>query len=213
MRNRRKPCLLFGSVVLLLVTSVIESSAQAQEPGSAFYDVSITGDEIYSYNALRFKGDFLLLESSAGKLALGRTTAGVTVVIILDPGTLHLEAPEAVQAQFRSVFGSYPLDAPFNTVYLRLNPKEFDATLGKLELTRVPDDAALKKAQEIFDQRFAMSYHAGPKAILPQQRTRVADIDLAGIGMVCLEEGYWLRVNKMSPFGRVYPRDFVNPKK
>lgn len=212
MKHRRKPCLR-GSLTLLLLLAAVESSAPGQAPGSAFYDVAITAEDIYSYNALKFKGDFLLLESPSGKLALGRTSEGVTVVIILDPGTLHLEAPEAVQEQFKTVFGGYPLDSRFNTVYLRLHPKEYDATFGKLEMTRVSDDAALKKAQEIFDQRFAMSYHAGPKAILPQQRTRVADIDLPEIGLVCLEEGYWLRVNRMSPFGKVYPRDFVNPKK
>lgn len=213
MKNTLGQWLLSGAALLSLPLAAGESRTQVQSPTSAFYDLRITAEELYSYNALSFKGDFLLLESPTGKLALGRTSAGVTVVIILSPGTVHLEAPEPVQEQFKNVFGSHPLDAPFTTAYMRLNPKDFEATLGKLELTRVSDEAALKQAQGVFDERFPMSYHAGPQAILPPQRTRVVDIDLTGVGLVCVEEGYWLRLNRMSPFGKVYPRDFVNPKK
>jgi len=40
---------------------------------------------------------------------------------------------------------------------------------GKQTLTKSPDDAALAKAKEIYDQRFLTSYHAGPRAILLRQ--------------------------------------------
>lgn len=213
MKHTRTQCLLSIFAALLMLPQTVDSRVQTPSPSAAFYDVAITGDEIYSYSGLKWKGDFCSIESAEGRLALGRTTAGVTVVILLSPGAIHLEAPEGAQEKFKEVFGGHPLDAQFNTLFMRLHPKDFDATIGKLELTRVSDAEALQRASGVFDERFPMSYHAGPKAILPPQRTRVLDVDLAEIGLVCVEEGYWLRVNRMSPFGKVYPRDFVNPKK
>jgi hypothetical protein len=81
----------------------------AQEPQPAqFFDVQVSKDEIYSYTNLKFSGDFTKFESSKGFVALGRTTAGVTILMVLGEGTANIEAPEAVQEKFKTVFGTYP---------------------------------------------------------------------------------------------------------
>lgn len=185
----------------------------AQEPkASQFYDVQVSKDEIYSYSGLKFTGDYTRFESPKGFAALGRTEAGVTVLMVLGDGTATIEAPEAVQEKFKTVLGAYPLRIAFKTLYMRLHPKEFDETLSKQLQTKVADEAALTAAKQLFDERFIASWHAGAKAMLPPYKTRVIEFHTTDHGLVGTEEGYWLTLRKYSPYGSIYPRDFVNPK-
>ncbi len=186
--------------------------AQEQTTGK-FYDVQVSKDEIYSYNNLKFTGDFATFESPKGFLALGRTEVGVTVVMVLGDGTVSIEAPDAVQEKFKTVFGAYPLKTAFKTIFMRLNPKEYEEVFGKLPITKVADEGAFTTAKQIFDERFINSYHAGTKALLPPYKTRVIEFNTADHGLVWTEEGYWLTLRRYTPsFATVYPRDFLNPK-
>ncbi len=186
--------------------------AQETPQEKKFFEVKITKEEIYSYNNLKFAGDFTSFESPSGNLALGRTEAGVTVLIIMSPGTLTIEAPEPGQEKFKTVFGGYPLKAKFNSLYMRLHPKEFDDHFGGAKWAKSNDDSAFNKAKELFDQKFLGSYHAGPLAMFPQPKTRFLDFEIADFGQVVNEEGYWLILRRFSPYGSVYPPKFVNPK-
>ncbi len=200
------------SLVLALLLGV--SGAAAQEPAQEkkFFEAKITKDEIYSYKDLKFTGDFTSFQSPAGNLVLGRTEVGVTIVIVLGGGTLSVEAPEAVQEKFKAVFGMYPLKTKFTSLYMRIHPKEYEEYFGALALVKSADEAALKKAQELYDQKFLGSFHAGPLAILPPPKTRVMDFETPDFGQVYDEEGYWLILRRLSPYGSVYPSRFVNPK-
>ena len=159
-----------GATSLVLALLLRASGAAAQEPAQEkkFFEAKITKDEIYGYKDLKFTGDFTSFQSPAGNLALGRAEVGVTVVIVLGDGTLSVEAPEAVQEKFKAVFGMYPLKTKFTSLYMRLHPKEYEEFFGALALVKAPDEAALKKAQELYDQKFLGSFHAGPLAILPR---------------------------------------------
>jgi hypothetical protein len=199
-------------VWLALLLAVPWAPAQEPPQEKKFFDVKIVKDEIYTYKDLNFAGDFTSFESPAGNIALGRTEAGVTLVIVLGDGSLSIEAPEAAQPKFKEVFGAHPLRAKFTSLYMRLHPKEFEESFGKLSLTKSADEAALKKAQEIYDRKFLSSYHAGPQAILPPPRTRVMDFETVELGQIFNEEGYWLTLRRVSPYGTVYARSFVNPK-
>src|SRR3974377_151439 len=154
---------------LLALALLPTTPARAQDTAqkSSFYEVQMTKDEVYSYTNLKFKGDYTSFESPAGIIVLGKTEIGVTVVIVLGGGTMAIEAPDAVQEKFKTVFGMYPLNAKFKTLYMRINPKEYAETFGKQSLAKSGDEAALAKAKELFDLRFLASYHAGPRAILP----------------------------------------------
>ena len=113
----------------------------------------------------------------------------------------------------KTVFGSYPLKANFKSVYVRLSPKEYEETFGKLEMTKYADEDAFKQAKEIFDQKFLGSYHAGPKAMLPDYRFRRMEFDTEAQGWVVDWEHYWLDLFRVSPFAKIYPANFVNPRK
>jgi len=196
----------------LALSSILPPQPQDTQQKTSFYDVQLTKDEIYTYADLQFKGDYTSFESKSGIIALGRTEAGVTVAIVLGTGTVNIEAPEAGQAKFKTIFGAYPLKTSFKSIYIRIHPKEFDSTLGKITLTKTGDEAALAKAKELFDLKFLGSYHAGPRAILPPEKTRVFDFDTDEFGQLHNEEGYWLRLRRISPYGSVYPTGYVNPK-
>ncbi len=204
--------LLHLPLAALALSSIMPPQAQEATQKAAFYDVQLTKDEVYTYTNLKFKGDYISFESASGAIALGRTEVGVTVVVVLGTGTVNIEAPEAGQEKFKAVFGKYPLNASFKSLYIRIHPKEFDSTLGKLVLTKTGDEAVLTKAKELFDLKFLGSYHAGPRAILPPEKTRVLDFDTDEFGQIHNEEGYWLKLRRTSPYGSVYPANFVNPK-
>jgi len=205
---------LFLAAILVAPLAAARVTALLQEPGqqSNFFAVTLGPEEIYKYTDLRFTGDYSSFESPSGALALGRTEAGVTVMIVLGGGTLSLDAPEAGQQKFTEVFKAHPLKTPFKTIYLRLNPKEFDETFAKQELVKSPDEQALAAAKQIYADRFLTSFHAGDKAIFPPYKTRVLDVETDEFGMITYEEGYWMRLRRLSPYASVYPRDFVNPK-
>jgi hypothetical protein len=172
----------------------------------------MTKDEVFTYTNLKFKGDYTSFESPSGSVVLGKTEMGITIVIVIGGGTLAIDAPEAGREKFKTIFGRYPLTTNFKTLYLRLSPKEYDSTLGKAALTKSGDEAALAKAKEIYDLKFLGSYHAGPRAILPPDKARVFEFDSDEFGQISNEEGYWLKLRRISPYGSVYPANFVNPK-
>jgi hypothetical protein len=196
-----------GILLLLLLTTVLVA-----QDTSNFYEVDITKSEFYSYTDLKFAGDYTSFRSAAGHLALGRTEAGVTILIVVGDGTLNITAPEAGVEKFKTVFGNYPMEANFTSIYMRLHPKEFEEVFGKLSLKKAPDDSSFTKAKELFDQDFVGSYHAGPKALLPPYRTRHFEFETKEFGQITNEEGYWLTLRRLSPYGSVYAARFVNPK-
>jgi hypothetical protein len=197
------------SLVLLPTVAAVAQDAPAQ---TTFFDVQLTREEIYKYENLKIAGDYTTIQSPSGLVALGKTEAGVTLLVIVGTGTATFDAPEPVREKFKTVFGQYPLKTTFSTVYVRINPKEYQEIFGKMTLTKAPDDAALAKAKELFDLKFLASYHAGPKAILPPYKTRVFEFDTPEIGQISNEEGYWITLRKVSPYGSVYPSRFINPK-
>ena len=196
-----------GILLLLLLAAVLVA-----QDTSNFYEVDITKSEFYSYTDLKFTGDYTSFQSAAGHLALGRTEAGVTVLIIVGDGTLNITTPEAGVEKFKAVFANYPMAANFTSIYMRLHPKEYEEVFGKLSLTKTPDDSSFAKARELFDQDFVGSYHAGPKALLPPYKTRHFEIETKEFGQITNEEGYWLILRRISPYGSVYASRFVNPK-
>ncbi len=201
----------YTALVIALLIPAAPLIAQGTGQQTGFYDVQITKEEIYTYSNLKFAGDYSSIQSPTGSLALGKTDAGVTIVILIGAGDVTIQSPDTVQEKFNTVFGAYPLKTSFKSLYMRLNPKEYDETLGKLNLVKAPNDDVLAKAKELYDLKFLASYHAGPRAIFPPYKTRVFDFD-TDLGQITYEEGYWLRLIRVAPYGKVYPSNFVNPK-
>jgi hypothetical protein len=201
-----------GIVAAALLLCMSAASAQEQvQPKVAFYDVQMSKDEIYSYKNLKFTGDYFSFESPSGFLALGNTELGVTVLIVLGPGNMSIESPEPFQEKIKAALNAYPLKMPFKSLYMRLNPKEYEETIGKLELVKSGSEENLAKAKELYDQKFLASYHAGQKALLPNYKTRRMEFETE-TGWIVYDEGYWLTLFRASPYAKIYPSNTVNPK-
>jgi len=186
--------------------------AQETPQEKKFFEVKITKDEVYSYNGIKFAGDYTSWESPSGQLALGRTEGGVTILVVLGGGTLQIEAPEAAQEKFKEVFGSYPLKTKFNTLYMRIHPKEIEEIFDHSKWAKSNDEEAFTKSKALVDEKFLGSYHAGPLAIFPPYKTRFMDFDTPDHGQIVNEEGYWLILRRFAPYKSVYPPKFVNAK-
>jgi hypothetical protein len=196
-----------------LVVMIVPALLIARQPQSPkFYDVQVSKEEMYSYSNLKFKGDYAAFESPKGFVSLCRTEEGVTIVMVLGEGTVTIEAPEAVQEKFKTVFGAHPLKTNFKKLYLRLHPKEYEEAFGRQPLQKIMDEGAFTAAKQLFEESFMRSYHAGAKALIPPQKTRVMEFTTPDHGLIATEEGYWVTLRKYSPYASVYPRDFVNPK-
>jgi hypothetical protein len=200
-------------LALLLLLAGIRAAAQEQVDLKKFYEVKLVKEEVYAYRDLRFVGDYTTWQSPAGNLVLGRTEVGVTLAIVLGEGMVTFEAAEPARAKCEQVFAGHPVMAKFTTLYMRLNPKEYEETLGKAQLTRTGDEAVLKQAQEIYDVKFLGSFHAGALAIIPPEKTRFMDFTTVEFGQVQSQEGYWVSLRRLSPYGSVYPPNYVNKKK
>lgn len=199
------------AILMIVLWSSFLLSQDSQ--GSKFYDVQVSKDEIYEYANLSFRGDFTSFDSPKGFLALCKTEEGVTVVMMLGEGSVTFQAPEQVQDKFKEVLGAHPARTTFKTLFMRIHPKEYGETIGKLSLNKVSNEDAFASAKGLFEDSFMrIPYHAGAKAILPPYKTRVMEFVTPDHGKVWSEEGYWLVLRKYSPYGSVYPRDFVNPK-
>jgi hypothetical protein len=206
---------LLGAGIIIAAILVANMPVMAQDPAqskSNFYDVQLSKDEIYSYKNLRFTGDYFSLESASGFLALGHTEAGVTIVILLGLGNVTIETTQEFQEKFKTTFSAHPLRTSFKTVYMRLNPKEYAETIGKQELAKSASEETLTKAKEVYDLKFLASYHAGPKALLPDYKTRRAEFETDAHGWVVYDEGYWLTLFRVSPYAKIYPTGTLNPK-
>jgi hypothetical protein len=201
-----------GIVAAALPLFMSATSAQEQvQPKVAFYDVQMSKDDIYSYKNLKFTGDYFSFESPSGFLALGNTEVGVTIVTLIGAGTMNIETLEPFQEKIKTAFSTYPLKMPFKSIYMRLNPKEYAETIGKLELVKSGSEENLAKAKEIYDQKFLASYHAGQKALIPNYRTRRMEFD-TDTGWIVYDEGYWLTLFRASPYTKIYPSNTINPK-
>lgn len=198
------------AAILILVTSL---SARGQEPTkTVFFDVQLSKDEIYTYKNLTFSGDYFTLQSDAGFLALGKTEAGVTIVILLGAGNLSIETLGDFQEKFKTTFTAHPLKTSFKTIYMRLSPREYAETIGKLALAKSPSEETYTKAKEVYDLKFLASYHAGPKALLPEYKTRRVECETDAHGWIVYDEGYWLTLFRLTPYAKIYPTNTINPK-
>jgi len=202
-----------GMIVLaLFVPAALVLSQEQVDQKTSFYDVQISKDQLFSYKNLKFTGDYTSFESASGFVLVGKTDAGNTVAVVVGAGNATIDAPEAHQEKIKTVFGMLPVKMSFKSIYIRMSPKEYAETLGKVELAKAADDDAFNKAKEIYDLKFLGSYHAGPKAMLPPYKTRVMEFDTDAFGWIYNEEGYWLKLRKVSPYASIYPANFVNPK-
>lgn len=211
-KAKYRPMILgFAPLVLVAALSlpVTAQSPDQEQQEKKFYPVSV--DEVYAFDSFTYKGDYVELTASKGHMVLGKTEVGVTVVILLASGEFKMTAAPQFEDKMKDAFGNHPAVGKFQSVYMRVTPKDFEEMIKTQKLTKVNDEAALNRGKEIFKEKFYGSWHAGDLAIIPPERTVFMDLATDDFGQVIVEEGYWLITRRTFPYKSVYPRNFENP--
>jgi hypothetical protein len=100
------------------------------------------------------------LELPAGNVFVAETPEGVTALVLRGRGTMRFEprAP-AERGQVRIFGGSDALIAPFDSVFVRVNPFEFERRVSPGALSpRAVEAGELRRAQAIFEDHIAQTF-------------------------------------------------------
>ena len=129
----------------------------------------------------------------SGSVFVAQVDTGVTGVVLLGRGDMHFHPkPETEKTQVRIFCGSETLDTPFTSVYLRMDPGDFEQVIDAGRLMTVPvDPRELKRADEVFKQDFRKSYHlnlgdlsGGDWSLLPGSSNIVAEVHTRRFGIL-----------------------------
>ncbi len=193
----------------LALAAALAPAADQEE--KKYFEVTL--DELYAFEKLNYNGELVTLSAEKGFLMPGKTEVGITLAIVLAPGTFTLTALPGYEDKLKEAFGSYPVTGKFKQVYMRLNPKDYEQMVKDLTLVKSQDQAILEQSKAIYSEKFYGSYHAGELALIPAEGDSYIDIESEQFGQVIIKEGYWPETTRRFPFKRIYPRDLENPKR
>ncbi len=120
-----------------------------------------------------------------GQVFVAETTEGVTALVLIGDGVMRFSpAPKEERGQVHIFAGADVLDAAFTAAFVRLNPYEFDALVGRDTLALSARDArGFRRAREIFDADVSNSFSLDLSdlsrdtwSLLPQPGDFVAEV-------------------------------------
>jgi hypothetical protein len=115
-----------------------------------------------------------------------QTDDGVTGVVLVGRGEMQFQpAPPAERGQLRIFSGRETLNAQFETAFIRLNPSDYRAQVGALNLPAAPIDArAVRRAESVFERLAPKSFLVDLRDLssdewflLPPNKDFVAEVD------------------------------------
>jgi hypothetical protein len=139
----------------------------------------------YAAKNLVLRSVDLEISLPVGQVFVAETPEGVTALVLLGDGVMRFTpAPKEERGQVRIFSGADALDAAFTAAFVRINPYEFDALVGKDTLVADTRDArAFRRAQEIFDADVSNSFSLDLSdlsretwSLLPQPGDFVAEV-------------------------------------
>jgi Peptidase family M1 domain len=116
------------------------------------YRLSLNPNKQYAAHDLKISVEDLDLTLSAGTVFIAEVDAGVTGLVLSGKGTLRFH-PEPVteKGQVKIFCGSDVLESTFDSVFVRLNPSDYDAIVNSSSLeARAVDPRELRRAQDLF---------------------------------------------------------------
>jgi hypothetical protein len=124
------------------------------------YRLSLNPAKQFAARNLKVSAEDLDLTLVDGVAFVSETDAGVTGLVFSGRGTMAFRpSPETERGQVRLFCGSDALDTPFSTVFIRVNPSDFETYVAKDQLQPVPvDPRELRRAQEVFRDDSAKSF-------------------------------------------------------
>jgi hypothetical protein len=127
---------------------------------SGLFRLSLDAATEYDVRNLVVTAPDLTLTLPAGSAFLSRTPDGTTAVVLLGRGRMEFSPQqEAERGQLRIFSGRDILNADFESVFLRINPDEFDSTFAAASLVpRAVDARRLRRATQVFEAYLPKSF-------------------------------------------------------
>ena len=101
------------------------------------------------------------LSMPSGSAFIGRTPEGPTAIVLMGRGRMEFAPkPESERGQVRIFSGADALKTEFDSVFIRLNPSEFDERISKQSLVRRAsvDGGHLRRATQLFETQVSKSF-------------------------------------------------------
>jgi hypothetical protein len=127
---------------------------------SGLFRLSLDATTEYVVRNLVVTAPDLTLTLPAGSAFLSRTPEGATAVVLIGRGRMEFSPQqEAERGQLRIFSGREILISDFDSVFVRINPDEFDTTFAAASLTpRAADARHLRRATEVFETYLPKSF-------------------------------------------------------
>ncbi len=100
------------------------------------------------------------LRLPAGDVFVAETAEGVTSLVLLGDGMMvFTPTPPEERGQLKIFAGAETLEMPFSSVFVRLNPYEFEQQVKRQAITPTPvDSRTFRRAQLIFEEELPKSF-------------------------------------------------------
>jgi hypothetical protein len=124
------------------------------------YRLSLNSNKQFAAHDLKIAVEDLDLTLSAGSVFVSEVDLGVTGMLLSGKGTIRFHPdPATEKGQVRIFCGNDVLESTFETVFIRLNPGDYNALVSSSSLEPRPVDAReLKRAQELFKEDSVKSF-------------------------------------------------------
>jgi Peptidase family M1 domain len=127
---------------------------------TGLYRLELDPDREFTVKNLTLSAEDFQVRLAEGVAFVADTTDGATGIVLLGRGDFTFSpAPPAEKGQVRIYSGSETLQAPFTSLYVRLNPVDFDGHISAASLTpRTVDKNDFRRADAIFQQNVSLSF-------------------------------------------------------
>jgi hypothetical protein len=126
----------------------------------SIYRLTLDASRSFAAHGLKISAEDLDLELPEGTVFVAGVDQGVTALVLLGRGTVNFHpAPATERGQVKIFCGRETLVTRFDTVFIRINPNDFELTVNTSQLKiKAVDPRELKRAQEVFREESQKSF-------------------------------------------------------
>jgi hypothetical protein len=156
------------------------------------YRLVIDASAEYEVHNLVVNEPDLALSLPSGYAFVGRTPEGPTALVLMGRGKMDFAPkPESERGQVRIFTGADAVKTDFDSLFIRLNPSEFDERIAKTALVRrhAVDGGHLRRATQLFEAQVPKSFQldlndlsSARWSLLPSGSDFVAEISTGRFG-------------------------------
>jgi hypothetical protein len=124
------------------------------------YRLSLNTTKAFSARDLKIAAEDIDLTLTEGSVFVADVDLGVTGLVLLGKGTVNFHpAPATERGQVRIFCGSDTLETPFDAIFIRINPGDFETLIAASDLkAKAVDARELRRAQDVFREESQKSF-------------------------------------------------------